>query len=103
MLPENIFKDRNYSSQALVTIITANYIVFALAVQMCVSCTGLHWFFWVILAGLAAYNVYSIRFNRDEFAERKTQVIYAVSVLGLSFIYYLLGVAALHCNVPKAI
>ncbi|WP_158828708.1 hypothetical protein [Mucilaginibacter lacusdianchii] len=103
MIPGNVFKDRNYSTQALSTIIISNYIVFALGVQMCSSCTGLHWFFWVILAGLAAYNYFTIRRNLDEFAERKTQVIYVVSILGLGIIYYLLGVAALHCNTPNTL
>ncbi|MBS7566579.1 hypothetical protein KHS38_19395 [Mucilaginibacter sp. Bleaf8] len=102
MVPGNVFKDRNYSSQAIISLITINYIVFALAVQMCVSCTGLHWFFWIIIAGLAVYNFYNIRFNRDEFSEKKTQIIYVISLAGLSIIYYLLGVAALNCNVPKA-
>jgi ABC-type branched-subunit amino acid transport system permease subunit len=98
MIPGNVFKDRNYSTQALSTVIIANYIVFALGVQMCSSCTGMHWFLWVIVAGLAAYNYFTFSRNRDEFAERKTQIIYVVSVLGLAIVYYLLGVAALHCN-----
>jgi len=97
MLPGNVFKDRHYSSQALVSLIIANYIVFALAVEICVSCTGINWFFWVILAGLAFYNYFTIRRNTDEFSEKRIQLVYAGSVIGLSVIYYLLGVAAMHC------
>jgi hypothetical protein len=50
--PESLFKDRHYSLQSLITLITANYIVFAMAVQMSVSCERIHWFLWVALAGL---------------------------------------------------
>jgi len=99
MLPKNVFEDRNYSSQATTSIITVNYIVFAIAVQICVSCEHINLSFWVILAGLAWYNYYSIRRNSEEFADRKIQIIYGISVAGLGIIYYLLAVVAQHCNV----
>lgn len=97
MLPENVFKDRNYRSQAIASLITVNYIVFALAVQVLVACDHISWFFWVVLAGLAAYNYFTIRRNIDEFSEKKIKIVYAVSVAGLAIIYYLLGVAGKHC------
>ena len=100
MLPENVFKDRHYDSQAVVTLITANYIVFALAVEICVSCTGVNWFFWVILAGLAFYNYYTIRRNSEEFSEKRIQIVYGASVVGLGIVYYLLGVVGQHCQPP---
>jgi hypothetical protein len=99
--PENLFRDRNYSQQSLVSLITANYIVFAIAVQASVNCERVHWFLWVALAGLAWYNYYIIKRNTEEFAEKKTQLIYAGSILGLGLLYYLLGVVGLHCNVVK--
>jgi uncharacterized membrane protein YbhN (UPF0104 family) len=99
MLPENVFRDRNYSSQAITTIITTNYIVFALAVQMCVSCTSINWLLWIILAGLAWYNYYSIRRNPDEFGEKKIKIIYIVSLAGLAIMYYLIAILGQHCNV----
>ncbi len=98
--PGNIFRDRNYSLQSLISLVTANYIVFALAVQMCTTCTRTHWSLWLILAGLAWYNYYIIRRNRDEFAEKRTQIIYCISILGMGILYYLLAVVALHCNTP---
>ncbi len=97
MLPENVFKNRNYSSQAVVSLITVNYIVFALAVQVLVSCTAINWFFWIVLAGLAAYNYFTIRRNIDEFNDRRIKITYFISVAGLAIIYYLLGVAGKHC------
>lgn len=99
MVPENLFKDRHYSSQAIIGLITANYIVFALAVEIFVSCTTVNWFFWVVLAGLAVYNYFTIRRNEDEFAEKRTKIIYVISLVGLGIIYYLLAFAAQHCQV----
>lgn len=99
--PESVFKDRHYSLQALIGLVTANYIIFALMVQVCVKCTGIHWFLWVTLAGLAWYNYYTIRRNLEEFEEKRTQIIYVVSILGMGVLYYLLGVVALHCNTVK--
>lgn len=96
-----LFNDRHYSLQALTSLVTANYIVFAIGVQATVSCKGVHWFLWVVLAGLALYNYYTIKRNPDEFSEKKTQIIYGVSILGMGVLYYLLGVVALHCNLVK--
>jgi hypothetical protein len=101
MKPEIVFKDRNYSQQALISLITANYIVFAIGVQASVNCQRVHWFLWVVIAGLAWYNYYTIRRNREEFEEKKTQIIYVISILGMGLLYYLLGVVALHCNTVK--
>ncbi|WP_345954873.1 hypothetical protein [Mucilaginibacter sp. PAMB04168] len=99
--PQNYFKDRHYSLQALVSLTTANYIIFALGVQACVNCERVHWFFWLILAGLAWYNYYTIRRNLEEFEEKRTQIIYGISLAGLGLLYYLLGVVALHCDMVK--
>jgi threonine/homoserine efflux transporter RhtA len=99
--PEKIFRDRNYSLQALVSLITANYIVFAIGVQASVNCQRVHWFLWVVIAGLALYNYYTIKRNTDEFAEKRTQIMYGISILGMGLLYYLLGVVALHCNMVK--
>lgn len=101
MLPENVFRDRHYSSQAVVMLITVNYIVFAIGVELCASCTGINWFFWVILAGLVVYNYFTIRRNDEEFAEKRIKITYIVSVAGLAVIYYLLGVVGQHCTVPQ--
>lgn len=99
--PEVVFRDRNYSQDSLVSLITANYIVFAIAVQACVNCQRIHWSLWVVVAGLVIYNYFTIKRNIDEFSEKRTQIIYGISILGMGLIYYLLGVAALHCNIVK--
>jgi hypothetical protein len=99
--PETIFKDRNYSQPSLISLITANYIVFAVMIQFTVDCARVHWFLWVSLAGLALYNYYTIKRNIDEFSEKRTQIIYVASIAGMALLYYLLGVVALHCNVVK--
>ncbi|GAB2704503.1 hypothetical protein GCM10027037_32510 [Mucilaginibacter koreensis] len=91
------FQNRHYSSQAVVSLITANYIVFALAVQLCVECDHIHWFFWVALAGLAVYNFFTIRRNSEEFGEKRIKIVYVSSIILLSVIYYLVGVAGKHC------
>jgi len=101
--PENLFRDRNYSQQSLVSLITANYIVFAIAVQASVNCERVHWFLWIVLAGLAVYNYFTIKRNIDEFSEKRTQIIYGLSMLGLALLYYLLGVVGLHCNLGKPV
>lgn len=103
MKPEIVFKDRNYSQQALISLITANYIVFAIGVQATVNCERVHWFLGVIMAGLIWYNYYTIRRNHEEFEEKKTQIIYGVSILGMGLLYYLLGVVALHCHIVKPV
>ena len=99
--PETIFRDRNYSQQSLISLITANYIVFAIGVQATVNCQRVHWGLWLVIAGLVVYNYYTIKRNTDEFAEKKTQIIYGISILAMGVLYYLLGVVALHCNVVK--
>ncbi|MVN90252.1 hypothetical protein [Mucilaginibacter aquatilis] len=101
--PDSVFKDRHYSLQALISLTTVNYIVFALLVQVCVNCERVHWFLWVGMAGLAWYNYYTIRRNTEEFEEKKTQIIYAISLLGMALLYYLLGVVALHCKPVAAV
>lgn len=91
MIPEEIFKRRrnhNNTPESVLLIIT-NYIVFSLALALCSNKGHIHWFFWVITAFLAWYNVYVIRRNPDEYGNKATRIAYAISLAALVAVFFL--------------
>jgi 4-hydroxybenzoate polyprenyltransferase len=94
MVPGEVFKRRrrhNNTPESLLLII-ANFIVIAAALTLYTN-HPLNWFFWVILACLAVYNVYTIRRNREDY-NRITIIAYVVSLLVLIAMFFLLRLKA---------
>ena len=96
MLPEELFKRRHFGTPESLLLIVVNYVVFAVGVEVFAMCSKINWFFWVVIAGLALYNVYTIRRNRDEYG-RNTIIGYAVSLAGLLLMFFLFRLKAQPC------
>jgi hypothetical protein len=84
MLPKELFnpKKRHASTPESVMVIFVNYIVMAVAVQAFALCDKINWFFWVIIAGLAAYNFFSIRRNYEQY-NKPAIIAYTISLAGI--------------------
>jgi hypothetical protein len=96
MLPEELYKRRHYGTPESIILIIVNYVVMAVAIEVFAMCTKINWFFWVIVAGLAFYNYYTIRRNRDEYA--KNNIIgYVASLAGLILMFVLFRLKAQPC------
>ena len=96
MLPQEVFKRRHFGTPASFTIITTNFIVLAVALQTCVSCKPINWFFWVIAAGLAAYNIYHLRREREQY-NRAHVIAYSISVVVMVLLFLLVYARAPLC------
>ena len=91
MIPEEIFKRRrnhNNTPESILLIIT-NYIVVSVSLALFSNHDHINWFFWVIIAFLAWYNFYTIRRNREEYANRATTIAYIISLAVLVVIFFL--------------
>ena len=91
MIPEEIFKRRrnhNNTPESILLIIT-NYIVVAASLAFFSGQGKVSWFFWIIIAFLALYNVYTIRRNREEYSNKATTVAYIISLVALVVVFFL--------------
>ena len=95
-LPEEVFKRRHFGTPESILLIIANYVVVAIAIEMCALCTKINWFFWVILGVLAFYNWYTIRRNREEYT-KNTIIAYVSSIAGLLLMFILFRLKAQPC------
>lgn len=96
MLPEELYKRKHFGTPESLILIVVNYVVVAVGVEIFAMCTKINWFFWVILSGLAFYNYYTIRRNRDEYG--KNNIIgYIVSLAGLVLMFVLFRLKAQPC------
>ncbi|MDN5287361.1 MAG: hypothetical protein JWR38_3635 [Mucilaginibacter sp.] len=98
MLPEEVYKRRpnHNNTPESVTLIVANYIVFAVTIQLFAACAKINTFFWVVLAALALYNFFNIRKYREDY--NKSRIIaYAVSIAGMILLFLLLRSRELNC------
>ncbi len=89
MLPEGLYKRRrnHNNTPPTVLLILTNCIVLAVLIQLFTGCRTINNFFWVAIAGLALYNVYNIRRNREEF-NKLNIIVYVVSILLMIFLFY---------------
>lgn len=95
MIPEEIYKRRHFGTPQSVSLIVTNYIVVVVAVQVFAMANPINWFFWVVIGLLAIYNIFQILKNRDDF-DRKNLIVYAVSVVLLLAVFFLLRLKATH-------
>lgn len=96
MLPEEVFKRRHFHTPESFFLITANYIVLAVAIEFFAMCTQINWFFWVVIAGLALYNFYQVRREREEY-DKVRIIAYVISILGLILMFFVLRIEAQSC------
>jgi hypothetical protein len=96
MLPEELYKRRHYGTPESVILIIVNYVIMAVAIEVFAMCTKINWFFWVIVAGLAFYNYYTIRRNRHEYG-RNGIIGYLISIAGLILMFVLFRLKATPC------
>lgn len=89
MLPEGLYKRRrgHNNTPPTVLLILTNFIVLALLTQLFTGCSTINNFFWVAIAGLAFYNVYNIRRNREEY-NKLNVAVYVVSILLMVFMFW---------------
>lgn len=95
IIPEDIYKRRHFGTPQSVSLIVTNYIVVIIAVQIFAMANPINWIFWVVIGLLAAYNFFQIRKNREDF-DRKNLIVYAVSVVLLLVVFFLLRLKATH-------
>ena len=93
IIPEEIYKRRHFGTPQAVSLIVTNYIVVVIAVQIFAMSNPISWFFWAVIGLLAVYNFYQIRKNREDF-DRKNLIVYAVSVILLLAVFFLLRLKA---------
>lgn len=89
MLPEEVFKRRHYGTPQSFYLIAINYVVLALAIQLFASHNPINWFFWIVLGLLAAYNVYKIRRDREEYDKIRI-IAFIISVAGMAIMFFAL-------------
>lgn len=90
MIPNEIFKRRrrhNNTPESILLIIV-NFIVVSLAISLFSSKNHVSWFFWVVIALLAAYNFFTIRRNLHEFNKVVT-IAYIISFIIMIGVFFL--------------
>lgn len=91
MLPDEVYKRRpnHNNTPESITLIIANFIVFAVATQLFVSATQIKTFFWVVVGALAIYNFFNIRKYREDYS--KAQVIaYVLSLIIMAIFFFVM-------------
>jgi len=93
-----IFKRRpnHNNTPESITLIIANFIVFAAATSLFANCSKINNFFWVVLGALAVYNFFNIRKYREDY--HKPQVIaYILSLAILVVFFFVMRSRSLTC------
>ena len=88
MLPDEVYKRRpnHNNTPESITLIIANFIVFAAATQLFVTCNKISTPFWVIVGALAVYNFFNVRKYREDYG--KGQIIAYVLSLAIMVIFF---------------
>jgi succinate dehydrogenase/fumarate reductase cytochrome b subunit len=98
VIPEDLYKRRrnHNNTPKSVLLIFANYVTILVSASLFTSCNGIHWFFWLILAGLAVYNYFNIRRFRDEY-NKATIIAYILSLVFLIILFILFRLKGQGC------
>jgi hypothetical protein len=96
MLPEEVYKRRHFGTPESFFLITANYVILALAIEFFADCDKITNGFWITIGLLAAYNVYKVRFDRHEY-DRTRILAYVISLAGMLLMFFLFRQNARHC------
>jgi uncharacterized membrane protein HdeD (DUF308 family) len=89
MLPDEVYKRRpnHNNTPESISLIIANFIVFAVATQLFVSASKIGTFFWVVVGALAVYNFFNIRKYREDY--NRPQVIAYILSLVVMVIFFI--------------
>ncbi len=90
MLPEEVFKRRHRGTPESFSLIIVNTIILALIGPGFIKCHHIGLVFWIGLAGLALYNIYTVRRNRENF-DKAAMIAYILSVVVFAVIIILLA------------
>lgn len=88
MIPEELYKRRrrhNNTPKSLMLILT-NYIVVLVCASLFTACGKVFMFFWIVMAGMAVYNFFTVRRFRDEF-NKVTIIAYVISMVTLIAVF----------------
>ena len=98
MIPEELYKRRrrHNNTPSFIMLFFANFIVISVATSLAASCNKVHWFFWVIAAGLATYNFFNIKRNREEYTRVVTIVYVVMTLLIIGSTWYWIAVQNCH-------
>ena len=91
MLPDEVYKRRpnHNNTPESVTLIIANFIIFAVATQLFVSINKISTAFWVVVGALVVYNFFNIRKYHEDYS--KAQVIaYVLSVIIMVIFFFVI-------------
>jgi uncharacterized membrane protein HdeD (DUF308 family) len=91
MLPDEVYKRRpnHNNTPESITLIIANFIVFAAATQLFVTCNKIGSFFWVIVGALVVYNFFSVRKYREDYG-RPQVIAYVLSLVILIIFFFVM-------------
>jgi hypothetical protein len=82
-----IFKRRHFDNPGAFNLIMTNYIVASFGLAIFVdSHHKVYWFFWVVMALLGVYNIFSLYKNREELS-RVAIIAYIISLGGLGLLF----------------
>lgn len=94
--PNQFYKRRHYGTPQSILLIITNYIVFAMMGSIFASCTSINWFFWASMGGLAVYNFFNIRKDREEYNKARI-IAYVISILIMVFMFIIYRLNAQKC------
>jgi len=95
MLPEDIYKRKHFGTPQSFFLITVNFVVLTLAIQIFAACNQIQWYFWAVVAGLAAYNAYKIHHDREEYDKIRI-IAYIISIACMVLLFFAFR-RNLHC------
>ncbi|MBS1532625.1 MAG: hypothetical protein JSU01_20135 [Bacteroidetes bacterium] len=82
-----VFKRRHFGNPQVFNVIVTNYVVVFFGLMLFVNSKHhIHWFFWVVMGVLAAYNVFMIYRHRDEIT-LVSIIAYIIGLAGLPLIF----------------
>jgi hypothetical protein len=84
-----IFQRRHFGNPQIFNVIVTNYAIVFFGLSIFDSSHHkIHWFFWVVMGVLAAYNVFSIYKHREEITLYSI-IAYIIGLCGLPLIAFM--------------
>lgn len=82
-----VFKRRHFGNPAVFNILVTNYVVAAFGLAIFVNSQHkLYWFFWVVMGGVAVYNVFALYKNREEL-DKVSVIAYIIGLAGMGLLF----------------
>ncbi|MFB9842171.1 hypothetical protein [Mucilaginibacter ginsenosidivorans] len=82
-----VFRRRHFGNPAVFNILVTNYVVAAFGLAIFVNSQHkLYWFFWVVMGGVAVYNVFALYKNREEL-DKVSVIAYIIGLAGMGLLF----------------